>query len=48
VNVQVLNAFRHHRNSHSGGFNSPVCRMLQSCFRASLGFAIIISSFAVG
>lgn len=38
--LAVLNAFRHHRNSHCAGSNHIVCRTLQVCFRASLRFAL--------
>ena len=40
--LRVLNAFRHHRNSHCAGSNHIVCRTLQVCFHASLCFALNI------
>ena len=36
----VLNAFRHHRNSHCAGPNPLVCSMFQVCFRASPRFTL--------
>ena len=45
--IGVLNAFRHHRNSHSVGSNPPVCHRLPACFRASLRFTLTTSSFTL-
>jgi len=39
--LPVLNAFRHHWNSHCASSNPLVCLMLQCCFRASRSFGFI-------
>ena len=44
--LNVLNAFRHHRNSHCSGSNPLVCCTLQLCFRASVGFVSISALLA--